>query len=127
MATPPIMTETKSGAIKRGAGRRVKVSASPDRLPPPADFLDDDAVVALGFAGAHARLQHVAMHLEHRPLLAELFALIEYHVHVLERLLGAALRRKIPRQHFLALGVHHLGVGRSAFRHREERLWVKPH
>src|SRR5207248_7426623 len=53
--------------------------ASGNRLSPPADFLDDDAVVALGVAGAHARLQHIAMHLEHRQLLAEPFALIEHH------------------------------------------------
>src|SRR5882724_8142588 len=103
------MKDTKSGAIKRGASRRVKVWASRDRLPPPADFLDDNAVVALGFAGAHARLQHVTMHLEHRQLLTEPVALIEHHVHVFQRLLGATLWREIPRQHLLALGFHHLG------------------
>src|SRR5215204_5186690 len=72
---------------------------------PPPNFLDDDAVVALGLAGPHAGLQHVAMHLEHRQLLPEPFALIEHHMHVLERLLDAALRREVPGPHFFALGL----------------------
>src|SRR5207344_3143705 len=75
-------------------------------FPPPPNFLHDDAVVALGLAGAHAGLEHVAMHLEHRQFLPELLALVEHHVHVLECLLDAALRREIPRPPFFTLGLH---------------------
>ena len=54
------------GPYRTSARNWIRVSAS--RRPvttgdcPPPDLLDDDAVVALGLAGTHAGLQHVAVH-----------------------------------------------------------------
>src|SRR5262249_52859533 len=91
----------------------------------PADLRDDDAVVELALAGAHAGFQHVAVDREQRQRLADLGRLVEHQVHVLEVLAGAALGAEIALDHLAALGVHHLRVGRRGLRNFEERMWLE--
>src|SRR5215472_7802255 len=52
----------------------------------PADFLDDDAVVALAVAVADAGVQHVGVNLQERQGLPGLPRLVEHEVGVLQRL-----------------------------------------
>ncbi len=93
--------ENKSGAIKRGSTRQVKhvgTESSALRL----RRRISSTMMLLSRSASPARTQASSTSqctLQHRQRLPELFALVEHHVHVLERLLDAALRREIARQH----------------------------
>src|SRR5262252_125419 len=90
------------------------------------DFLDDGTVVEISLAGAHAGLEHVRMHAEHRKLLSGRGCLIEHQMHVFQCLLHAPFHGKIATHHFWPFGLHHLRIGSRAARDIEKRGWVKP-
>src|SRR5215471_14845629 len=105
----PARSTAPSAPASSASSRRASRSPLPAA---PADLRDDDAVVELALAGAHARFQHVAVDLEQRQRLAHLLRLVEHQVHVLEVLTRTALGAKIALDHLAALGVHHLRIGR---------------
>src|SRR5262245_20919764 len=109
-----------------GARRAARLQCRPASFRAAPDLFDDDAVVALGLAGAHAGFQHVGVDLQRRQALAMQLGLIEHQVRVLECLRDAALRLEIAGDHLRSLGVHHLRVGRRAARDLEESLGVEP-
>ena len=92
---------------------------------PAPHFLDDRAVVEIGFAGAHAGLQHVGMHFKHRQFLPDGGGLVEHQMHIFQRLLDAAFRRKIAAHHFRPFGLHHLRIGGRAARHLKKSRGVE--
>src|SRR5262249_34574018 len=78
-------TAAASAAI---SAKNILMSILPSRLSTaPAHFLDHRAVVELGFAGAHAGLKHVGMHLEHRQFLSDRGGLIEHQLDIFQCLL----------------------------------------
>src|ERR1700737_3079572 len=68
-------------------------------IPAPADFVDDNAVVELAFAVAHAGLEHVLMHLQGRQPLLHALRLLQYEMHILEMLGDASFGSKFAAHH----------------------------
>ena len=66
------------------------------------------------------------MNQRHRQMLFLLPRLLEDQLGILERLRDMRLRREVARQHFLALGVHHAGIGGRTPRGGEEAGVRKP-
>src|SRR5262249_59098623 len=90
------------------------------RYPPPADLLDNRAVVEIALAVAHASREHVGMDREKRQPLPRALGLRQHQVHVLEMLGDAAFGGELAAHHLRTLHVHHLRIAAAAARHVEE-------